>query len=216
MKQKLVLNIPTSWADITLKKYLALQSDLENYRDDEDAQTALMLNHLCGLEPEYLTKLSVDNYNNIKLELNQFITPNGLPLQRFIKMDGIEYGFEPNLAKMSYGAYTDITQYETVSIDKNWPKIMSILYRPVTKHAGDMYQIEAYEGIIDEEKWLDVTMDIHFGTMFFFVHTSMDLMKNTLNSLTEMELHPSTKSILEKSGKLMQQLWNSPMGTSKK
>jgi hypothetical protein len=54
MKQTLTLQIPTTWKDVTLKQYLALQADLEAYRDEEEAQVALMLHHLCGLEHEYI------------------------------------------------------------------------------------------------------------------------------------------------------------------
>ena len=34
MKKTLTIEVPTSWKDIKLKQYLALQSDLENYRDE--------------------------------------------------------------------------------------------------------------------------------------------------------------------------------------
>ena len=35
MKQTISIQVPDKWNDISLKKYLALQSDLENYKDDE-------------------------------------------------------------------------------------------------------------------------------------------------------------------------------------
>jgi hypothetical protein len=140
-----------------------------------------------------------------------------LELQRFVWIDGVEYGFEPNLSNIVYGAYADITQYDAVTIDKNWAKIMSILYRPVVKRISDMYEIETYQGKIDEEKWLNVTMDIHFGALFFFVHLSMDLLKDTLKSLTQMpEIPANIKSVLVKSGEHMQQSLNLPTETLKR
>lgn len=216
MRKTLTLEIPTSWKDVTLGKYLALQNDLENYKDDEEAQTALMLHHLCGLDAQYLKSLSAESYNKVRSKLNEFISPENIELTQFITIDGIEYGFEPNLSKMSYGAYADITQYDTIQIDKNWAKIMSILYRPVTKKQKERYDIQTYDGNIDEAKWLNVDMEVHWGALFFFVHLQMDLLKGILSSLKEEEVPASMRSILARSGELMQQSLSWPMANLKR
>lgn len=216
MRKTLTIEIPTSWNDVTLKQYLALQADLEAYRDDDEAQAALMLYHLCGLDAEYLKKLSAESYNKVRSKLNEFISPESIELQQLVTIDGIEYGFEPNLSKMSYGAYADITKWDTIAIDKNWAKVMSILYRPVTKKQKERYDIETYDGNIDETKWLDVNMEVHWGALFFFVRLQMDLLKGILKSLKAEELHPSMKSILARSGELMQQSLSWPMANLKK
>jgi hypothetical protein len=217
MKQTIKVQALTDWKDITLSKYLELMGDIDAYRDDQKAVDTLMLHHLCGIPYEEISNVSVQSYNILKDKLSKFLKPEDIQLQRFITIGDIEYGFEPNLSTMSYGAYADISQYDAISIDKNWAKIMSILYRPVTKkEKHGLYQIEKYDAKIDEKKWLDVTMDVHFGTLFFFLNLQLDLMKDTLNSLTETEVHPSIKSILAKSGELMQQYSNSQKVTSKK
>jgi hypothetical protein len=216
MRKTLTLEIPTSWKDVTLKQYLALQGDLEAYRDDEEAQTALMLYHLCGLDADYLNKLSAESYNKVRSKLNEFISPETIELQQFVTVEGIEYGFEPNLSKMSYGAYADITKWDTIAIDKNWAKVMSILYRPVTKKQKERYDIETYDGNIDETRWLDVNMEVHWGALFFFVRLQMDLLNGILKSLKEEELPASMRSILARSGELMQQSLSWPMANLKK
>jgi hypothetical protein len=216
MRKTLTLEIPTSWKDVTLKQYLALQADMEAYRDDEEAQTALMLYHLCGLDAEYLKQLSADSYNKVRSKLNEFISPESIELQKFVTVGNIEYGFEPNLSKMSYGAYADITKWDTIAIDKNWSKIMSILYRPVTKKQYGKYLIEPYDGEMDETKWLNVDMEVHWGALFFFVRLQMDLLKGILKSLKEEELPASMRSILARSGELMQQSLSWPMANLKK
>lgn len=216
MRKTLTLEIPTSWKDVTLKQYLALQADMEAYRDDEEAQTALMLYHLCGLDAEYLKQLSADSYNTVRSKLGDFISPESIELQQFITINGVEYGFEPNLSKMSYGAYADITKYDTIAIDKNWAKVMSVLYRPVTKKQYGKYLIEPYDGVIDETKWLDVNMEAQWGALFFFVRLQMDLLKGILKSLKEEEVPASMRSILARSGELMQQSLSWPMANLKK
>jgi uncharacterized protein (UPF0248 family) len=210
MIKEIELKVPTSYGDISLERWLALQTDLKNYSDDDNAVTAVMFMHLCGLEPTYLKNISVDDYALIKTELESFISNTDLPLQRIITIDGKEYGFEPNLSQMSYGAYADITSYKELTIDDNWAKIMDILYRPIVRKKGEMYSIEPYKGEINPEKWLSVGMDIHFGCLFFFVNLLMDLLRGILNSTMVMELPHNIKSILERSGQLIPHSLNSP------
>jgi hypothetical protein len=211
MVKELTLNIPTSYGDISLKKWMELQTELENYKDNEEAVNALILYHLCGLEPSYINGLDIHSYSEIKLELDKFLANTELPLQKIIDVDGIEYGFEPNLSQMSYGAYCDITRFETIAIDKNWTKVMNILYRPIVKKQSKLYTIKPYVPNEDDTKWLSVGMDIHFGALFFFVHLLIDLLNSTLKSTTGMELPLNINSILARSGNLIPQYMNSPM-----
>lgn len=208
--KQLELKVPTSYADISLKRWLDLQNELENYKDDPNAVTALMLYHLCGLDPKYLKGIAIEDYANVVAELDSFLSNVELPLQKLITIDGVEYGFEPNLSQMSYGAYADITQYKQLTIDKNWAKIMSILYRPVTHKKGEMYSIKAYDGELKEELFSEIGMDIHFGALFFLLNLQMDLLKSILNSSMEKVTNPNMKQILERSGQLILQSFNSP------
>jgi hypothetical protein len=216
MRKTLTLEIPTSWKDVTLKQYLALQADLESYRDDEEAQTALTLYHLCGLDAEYLSKLSADSYNKVRSKLNEFISPESIELQQFVTIGDTEYGFEPNLSKMSYGAYADITKHDTIAIDNNWQKIMAVLYRKVKSKSGKYYDIEPYTGNEDYEWVKNTTMDINYGCLFFFINLSKDLVLSTLKSLKkeEWETHQLLKSIMGKNGEGMLRLLNLQTETS--
>jgi hypothetical protein len=208
MVKEITLTIPTDWSSVTLKKYLTLQKDMLNYADDEEAQTALMLSHLCGLNAEYINSLSIEDYNTVRVALEGFVNNTEYPLQKIIKVGDKEYGFEPNLSAMSYGAYVDISKYGQLTIDDNWSKIMAILYRPVVDKKGDMYSIEAYKGEIDDKLFLNVSMDVQFGALFFFVNLLMDLLSATLKSLKVEELPHNIKSILEKSGEITKRLLN--------
>jgi len=218
MKKTIQITMPETWADITLKQYLALQYDLEAYKDDEEAIMSFMMIHLCGLSVEDISGLSRTSYNQLKESILSFVNNTQHELARYITIDKIEYGFEPNLANMSYGAYCDMTRYDSIAIDKNWPKIMNILYRPVDKKGmGETYSIEKYITNTNWDKWLDVSMDKHFGCFFLFVNISMDLLNATLNSLTTTTAVPhNLKPILERSGKVIQQSLNLQTETSNK
>jgi hypothetical protein len=209
MKQEIILKVPTSWEAVTLKDYLALRKDMETYADDNEAVTACLFHHLCHFPVAYLNQMDIDTYVKIKKDLEGFFNKADHPLKRFVTIDGVEYGFEPNLSNMAYGAYVDISKYETIGVDEKWAEIMSILYRPVVKKAGALYDIKTYDGELYPEKFMDVPMDVHFGALFFFKSLLEDLQKDTLNSLMGLtELPPSIKSVLEKSGVLTQALSN--------
>jgi len=205
MKQEIHINVPTSWKDVTLKSYLNLQKDIKNYEGDNDAHFGLTLYHLCGLEWDEQKGLTMKSRNLLQEKLNGFENPNELPLERFITIDGVEYGFEPNLSKMAYGAYVDISQWDKLEIDDNWKKVMAILYRPVTMKKNGLYTIEPYTGEEESDKWLKVPMDVHFGSLFFFINLWRDLLQGILNSSIMTEIPPNMQSILVKNGKVITQ-----------
>jgi hypothetical protein len=154
--------------------------------------------------------LDTETFIKIKKDLTGFMSNTDNELQRFIKIDGVEYGFEPNLSKMSYGSYLDITKHDTFTIDDNWAKIMSILYRPVKRKGMGTYEIEEYNGKDNEALFLDVSMDIHYGALFFFVRLLTDLPSVILKSMMDsVTLPQNIRSVLERSGKITAQLSNS-------
>jgi len=210
MKQELTIKVPNDYSAITLTKYLKLYKDLELYKDIPEALTATLFWHLCGLEPATLNKIDVDTFVKIKEQLNTFISKADHELIRFVNVNGVEYGFEPNLSEMAYGAYIDISKFDTLTIDDNWHKVMSILYRPVTKKLGKLYEIKPYTGKEESEHWKEVSMDVHLGAMFFFINLSKVLPSVILKSLTMTEEIPhNIKSILEGSGELIKRLSHS-------
>lgn len=199
------LTVPTQWSAVTLEKYLALQRDIKVYGEEQEGYIACLMHHLCGLSPEYLHQIDTETFVSIKSDLVGFMGKTDLPLQRIIEIDGKKYGFEPNLSKMSYGAYLDITKYDTFTIDENWAKIMAILYRPISNKIGESYNIKAYTGMEPYEPFLKLGMDVHFGTLFFFVHLSKVLPNSILKSSKDLGmLPPSIRSILVESGKDME------------
>lgn len=203
MKKQITITVPTDWSAITLRQYINLQKDLETYKDNQDAVNAVLFHHLCGVDAEMVQKLDVITFSNIVGDLSKFMKKTEYPLQKKIKIGEIEYGFEPNLSEMAYGAYVDLTKYEELKMDENWAEVMSILYRPIVKSSGALYEIRPYEGMILEDLFLDVPMNIHFGAMGFFFSILKELQKDILNSLSQTKvLPPSILSILEKSGNL--------------
>lgn len=201
MKKEIKITVPNDYSAITLKKYLQMQKDLKVYEDDEEAKLATLFYHLCGVEPGVMQQIDAATFIQIKEQLLSFVATEKFDLIPFVNINGVKYGFEPNLSEIAYGAYVDISKYEDLNINHNWEKIMSILYRPVTKEIGKLYEIAPYSGKEPSEHWNDVNMDVHFGALFFFINLSKVLSRNILKSLSQKEgIAPNIKSILEKSG----------------
>lgn len=216
MKKEIKITVPNDYSAVSLKRYLRIQKDLEDYKDDEQAQDAFLLFNLCGITPEVARALDNDTVTSIKKDLNKLLNKQDYELTKIIEIDGEEYGFEPNLSEMAYGAYLDLSKNESVTIDKDWGKTLSILYRKVTRKQGALYEIEPYNSkkILEPSKWLDVNMDFHFGCFFFFTRTYKDLLNATLKSLTDQALKqetlsPHIKQLLVKSGEVINQLQSS-------
>ena len=183
MIKEVKVTVPNDWSAVTLKQYLELQADLETYKDDESAIIAVLFYRLCNVSPEMMMNMDITSFTQIKEHLQRFISNNDAELQPIIKIGGVEYGFEPNLTEMEYGAYLDITKFGDLTINKDWAKVMSILYRPVEKKTGSVYSIKKYNADGDDKPFLDVPMDVHFGVQSFFFRISNHLLKDTLNYL---------------------------------
>ena len=211
MKKQIEITVPNDFSAITLKQYIQFQKDMDTHEGDTEAQDAFLVYNLTGMTPDMVKELDSNTISNIRKDLTKLLQKTDYPLQRKITIGDVEYGFEPNLSQMQYGAYLDISKFENIQLNDDWPTILSILYRPVKNNKGALYEIEQYNGVEpwDEDKWWEVGMDFHFGCFFFFIRLYKDLVKGTLNSLkNQVEISPNIKSILEESGEAIQQLSN--------
>lgn len=214
MQKEITLTVPTDWDGVSLKKYLNLQKELKNYEDDDEAKFAVLLSVLCGLPVEYISGLSITDYNDLKIELTSFLGKTEYPLQRIVKWKGKEYGFEPNLSQMAYGSYLDIVKHDSLTIDEKWAKVMNILYREVESNIMGSYTLKPYTTSVDNSnEMLEWGMDIHFGAYFFFTLLLTDLVNCIPNFLKEAAKYPHLQQTLQKSGVTISQLLNWPTVT---
>ena len=207
MKTEITIKVPTSFSAVTMRDYLEFKKDLDNYWEEgEEAVVATVLHHLCKINPQWIRQIPTSTYISIKESVNKLLRTEEYPLKRVIRIGEREYGFEPDLNTMDYGLYGDISSYKSLDMNQDWCKIMSMLYRPIVNKIGNQYQIEDYKGKVDEEMFMDITMDVHFGALFFFKTLQRHLLKTTLNSLMDqVEIPHNIKSILETSGELTPQ-----------
>ena len=167
---KLNITIPTSLEDITLrqyKKFLKLQEKVT----DERLLNAKMIEIFCGIKFEQvmLLKLS-DSQEIIDLLLKIFESKPSL-VSKF-KLNGIEYGFHPELDDLTLGEYIDLDTF--IGDWDNMEKAMNVLYRPVLVKMKDKYSIDSY--VLENDVFLlDMPMDAVMSSIFFLWNLGLDL-----------------------------------------
>ena len=102
------------------------------------------------------------------------------PLVRRLSFRGKEYGFVPNLEEMSFGEYIGLDSY--LSDMQQLDRTVGVLYRPIVKEKGDLYEIEPYKGT---DGYADFPLDVALGATLFFYRLSNKLLKDTQTSLEE-------------------------------
>ena len=100
------------------------------------------------------------------------------------KIDGIEYGFIPNLDEMSFGEYIDLDTF--IGDWDNIEKAMGVLYRPVEMRKGNRYHIKEYEAG-ETEHLKAMPLDAVLGSILFFYHLVNELCQITMNYLEQTE-----------------------------
>lgn len=173
--------IPTDLKEIKLSQYLRYLKVLKDNQDDETFVCIQMVAIFCNLNVADVMKIPVNDFAEIVEQLAKVLDQKP-QLVRTFKMDGVHYGFIPNLDKMTIGEHA--TMDSLLGNDDNLALLMSVMYRPITKSALPFYQIEAYDG--DESKaelFKDVRMDVVIGSILFFWNLSKELLSNILSHL---------------------------------
>lgn len=172
--------IPTSLKDVKLHQMMAYES-LKAEMDETQRQLEAV-SIFCELTMTQVMAMPFDVLQKAVERITVMLTETPEFTPRF-RMDGIEYGFVPNLDELSVGEFVDI---ETHCKEKQdlW-KVMSVLYRPIVKIGqNNRYEIQAYNARLVSE-FKDMDCNTAFGAMLFFWNLGIDLLSSTLRYLEE-------------------------------
>ena len=135
----------SSWEDVTLEKWLQLIDFEKGSKTEEATETIAALSNI----PKQLVKeLALSDVAVIMSRIAELQQKQDTKLKRIIEIDGVEYGFHPDLNSISLGEYADLETFIKGGIEKNLPEVMAVLYRPVKLKKNDIYIIDAYDGDI--------------------------------------------------------------------
>ena len=134
-----------SWSDVNLSTWLQL-IDFETGTKTEEATETIAA--LSDIPKKLIKELSLSDVAVIMSKVGELQAKQDTKLKRIIEINGVEYGFHPDLDSISLGEYADIEQFIKNGIDKQLPELMSVLYRPVKLKKNDIYIIDSYDGDI--------------------------------------------------------------------
>lgn len=169
------INVPTTLNDITLGQY---QKFLKIAEDNPEGNflDAKMIEIFCGIPLSDSYKLKMSSVTAILDILRDLISEQPKHQERFT-INGINYGFIPDLNEMSLGEYIDLDNNAS-----SWDSMhvaMNVLYRPIKTSKAGKYNIKTYK-TKNPEALKDMPLGCALGSLFFFYNLGMELSKHTI------------------------------------
>jgi hypothetical protein len=179
---KLEITIPTSLSEIKLSQYLKFLAIAEQ-NEESDFLHHKMIQIFCNVELKYIDQFKRTQLIEIVNSINSLFE-NVPEFKNRFELNGVEFGFIPNLEDITQGEYIDLDNYLPINSDMN--KAMAVMFRPIKQRFKDKYIIEDYAGSsLYAEKMLDAPLDVVLGARVFFYHLGNELLKSTLTYLEE-------------------------------
>lgn len=181
----MTIKIPEELNDLTLKQWQEITAIGEDV--DKEFYMYRILNIVYNIKG-----VKIENIKNYDIELmadaiRTILEQKPVFKNRFM-MGDVEYGFIPNFDNITFGELIDLDEY---SEKEDYHKLMSILFRPITKkQTGKRYKIAKYKGVGDLS---GMPLGVALGAVSFFLMLGAQLVSVTLNSLTAEEVAAGRK-----------------------
>ena len=135
----------SSWEEVTLEKWLKLIDFETGSKTEEATETIAALSNI----PKQLVKeLALKDVAVLMSKIAELQQKQDTNLKKIIEIEGVEYGFHPDLDSITLGEYADIETFIKNGIEKHLPELCAVLYRPIKEKKNDIYIINAYDGNI--------------------------------------------------------------------
>ena len=167
---ELTLKIPENLTEITLGQY---QKYLKMEKDNED-QTFIaqkMVEIFCNTRLDYVMKMKWRDVQEIVTDLGLMFDQDQ-KLKRQFHMNGVNYGFIPNLDEISFGEFVDLDTY--LGDWQEMHKAMQVLYRPIDISVRGRYNIKEYTAITDDTM-KEMPLGYALGAVFFLMNLGKEL-----------------------------------------
>tara|TARA_R110002073_G_scaffold66937_1_gene166865 strand:+ start:193 stop:810 length:618 start_codon:yes stop_codon:yes gene_type:complete len=181
MRESIKIQLPEDLSDITLEqsqKYISI-SGRDNLSDLDKTKKIVKL--FTGLKTVEVDNMSIGDYESVILHIVSALNTEADFSSRF-KLNGIEFGFIPNLDEITAGEYIDLTSSGTNPDSLH--KTMAILFRPITSTDGfGSYEIEPYTASTKHQELMKkAPMNAVNGMMVFFCLLLKELQECTEKS----------------------------------
>ena len=175
---QLEVSIPSTLKEVQLKDYQDFLL-IENPSNDD------LLKCILNINTKELGKIKDKDVDYLINHINKLFDQEHKFIPTF-NLNGVSYGFIPNLDEITYGENKDVTSY--INEWGNMHKAMAVLFRPIKQKHGHKYLIEEYEGSHKySEVMKQMPLSVVLGAMVFFYNLTNELL-NYIPSYLEKEV----------------------------
>jgi len=198
------INLPENIEDITLDQYQKYSVLVAREDIDEISFNKRLISIFTDLKFRDIEKVAYKDYEFIVAQITLALTQEA-EFKSTFKINGVEFGFIPNLNDISTGEYVDLSTHGTTI--ENMHKIMAVLFRPIkSKDFFGNYEIESYTGTKQYAELMKYTpLNIVNGALVFFYNLSKELRIATQKSTKVLQAKVNELQAILKNGDGMQQ-----------
>ena len=140
----------------------------------DDANEADIVSIFCEVPVNLVNTMPLEDVRSISKDILDVLEVSTQFNKKFT-LNGVKYGFIPNLEKITTGEYIDLQNYLAKPEDLH--KAAAVMFRPITKEYGKYYDIAPYNGSgADEMK--DAPLGVINGALVFFYDLVNELLKH--------------------------------------
>lgn len=203
------LIVPSSLDDITLIQYQEYYQEIEGRKNLPDSDEYLAIKKIeifCKLSREQVYNIEYNDVQKISDILDAILDSQPALVEKF-SIDGLKFGWLPNLDEMKYGELLDLNT--SISDWNTMHVAMGVLYRPI-KHEikNGKYNIERYMGDKYHSYLRQMPLSAVIGAMVFFWNLGLDCVKYITKSLETNQMEFKNQLNLAETGIGIQQSMN--------
>ena len=187
------ISVPTHINDITLEQYQRFAL-INTEEQDKEFFMFKTIEIFCGVDIALVSKMRLKDAESISNEVLEVLQQN-VPFTNKFELEGVKYGFIPDLQAISLGEFIDLE--EGLSKDKDFHKAASVMFRPIVKEFGELYTIDGYEASTEMHHIMkQAPVGIISAAIVFFYSIAKELLKASQDFSSQEKAEAMT--ILEK------------------
>jgi hypothetical protein len=201
------ITIPENIKEINLLQYQRYHELMAREDISEHDRNIRKIQIFTGLKPDQVKLISSNDYAEI-LALIDIALNKEHNFEPTFKIEDVEFGFIPNLDKITAGEFIDIEKYQGNVEDLN--KLMAVLFRPIKKRdVFNNYSIESYSGTEQFSEVMKLMpLSAVNGSLVFFSSLSNELLSYTQRFMNQEAERGKRQASTSKNGDGMQPLTN--------
>ena len=186
------IQVPTHINDITLEQYQRFAL-INTEEQDKDFLIFKTIDIFCGVDMSIVSKMRFKEAEEISNDLLSVLNTN-IPFTNRFELNGVKYGFIPDLQQISLGEFIDLE--EGLADSKNFHKAAAVMFRPIKREAGELYTIDGYEASTEMHHIMkQAPLGIVSAAIVFFYNIVKELQRDLVDYSQEKQ--EETTTILE-------------------